>query len=941
MSRRRRIGLIAYDYPPFVGGMATYALALSDYLAVRGYEVHVFANTKATADRNVHPVLTTDLARDLPILARERMDLWHSVNFGYAPLAVLRRPFVLTVHGTDFLTPWVQFKMERLPFLWRGAGLVASRPVRRALHAGVLRCVNQVLTCSRFSARLFRREYPSVGHIQVVPNGVDVPAADSTAGTRSVRHPRRLLTVCNLGTANLRKNVDGCIRAVAQVGEQLDLEYCVVGEGPLRPKLEALTCELGVADRVRFMGRVSDEALRELYASSSLFVLVPRPMPGDVEGFGIVYLEAAAAGTPSLAGRWGGAPEAVAENESGFLSRDASPEAIAEALRDFFTGAVQFDERAVKAHAERHRWDRVLAPVGEVYARLLGESSPIEQRAPGAVHAERRCRLNRSAENRKQRAAGFSPRGRSNGENGALPAVSTCSSPRRARTAERWSQWVQRDASVSLPARNARVLLLSYSFPPTGGSAVQRPAKLAKYLHELGWSVEVMTAAHERFPWSDALLLDDVPAACRVHRVAGWEPACVAGRVGRTAERLLRGIGRSDRSETDARWLEDRVYWRLVRGATLAGLGAGEALWVSTAAEAALRRHRREPFDAVISTGPPHFVHRVALRMVSAAGLPWIADLRDPLVSDFDRTPAAQREQQHMRRLERIILKRATAVVTTCPSFAADLRARYPWRFDAIRAITNGFDRADLRTHLNLDSPSHPREPVCTFVAAGALYGRRELDRLVDPLRTVLDRHLEWHGRVRLVIAGTLDAQQRRRWQRESPEWLHLAGYLDHGAALRLLQKAACSVVVVPDCRHGRLSVPGKTFELLALPVHVLALAPEHGDTARIVLSAGASTVAPLEDVSRVAVAMEQIIGDWFAGRLTCRREWSEMDRYDRRTVAAKFAECIAKACGWKHEVRRERCAKVKSVKGRGVNVRKCEGEKEGLAVNTLVLATQ
>jgi glycosyltransferase involved in cell wall biosynthesis len=122
---------------------------------------------------------------------------------------------------------------------------------------------------------------------------------------------------------------------------------------------------------VLFLGRVDNETLRREYASASLFVLVPKPQPGDVEGFGIVYLEAAGQGTPSLASRCGGAVDAVADGVSGFFANDSTPAGIADALRRFFTAQIALDEQAVCDHARRFAWPAVLRQVEHVYSRCL------------------------------------------------------------------------------------------------------------------------------------------------------------------------------------------------------------------------------------------------------------------------------------------------------------------------------------------------------------------------------------------------------------------------------------------------------------------------------------------------------------------------------------------------------------------------------------------
>ena len=128
---------------------------------------------------------------------------------------------------------------------------------------------------------------------------------------------------------------------------------------------------------MRFLGRVDGERLRRELAASGLMVLTASALRHSHEGFGIVYLEANACGTPVLAARTGGAVEAVAEGESGFFVGELTPEGVAEALGRFLRGAVRFDEAACRAHAGRFRWARV----AEAVEGCLGDGTPAARAA--------------------------------------------------------------------------------------------------------------------------------------------------------------------------------------------------------------------------------------------------------------------------------------------------------------------------------------------------------------------------------------------------------------------------------------------------------------------------------------------------------------------------------------------------------------------------------
>lgn len=126
-----------------------------------------------------------------------------------------------------------------------------------------------------------------------------------------------LLTVCGL---RVRKGVDLALRAFAAVArEHPRLRYVVVGDGSERATLLALAGELGVGDRTHFVGAIDEEAKLALFERCELFLMPNRRLPGDMEGFGIVFLEANVFGKPVIGGANGGVPDAVEHGRTGLL----------------------------------------------------------------------------------------------------------------------------------------------------------------------------------------------------------------------------------------------------------------------------------------------------------------------------------------------------------------------------------------------------------------------------------------------------------------------------------------------------------------------------------------------------------------------------------------------------------------------------------------------
>jgi len=189
------------------------------------------------------------------------------------------------------------------------------------------RFVDRIGSVSEFTAGRMQKAFAMPRErFAILPNAIDVPESSDGQVTAARRCANRIITVARLD--EWEKGVGQVIRAMPLVRARIaGAEYVVVGSGMIRAELEKLAGECGVTPSVRFAGRVSDEELSRLYASSAVFA-----MPSSKEGFGIVYLEAWRYGLPVVAGNRDASPEVVDDAVNGLIVDPTSPEAIAQAL---------------------------------------------------------------------------------------------------------------------------------------------------------------------------------------------------------------------------------------------------------------------------------------------------------------------------------------------------------------------------------------------------------------------------------------------------------------------------------------------------------------------------------------------------------------------------------------------------------------------------------
>ena len=394
-----------------------------------------------------------------------------------------------------------------------------------------------------------------------------------------------------------------------------------------------------------------------------------------------------------------------------------------------------------------------------------------------------------------------------------------------------------------------RVLVISYYWPPSGGSGVQRWVKFAKYLPSEGWQPVIYTPSNPEYTAVDHSLEADIPAQAEIIRRPILEPYGIyRALMGKGASVDIKSLtaGAREGEVTEISSGKKSFKQRLslwIRGNLF--VPDPRVTWLRPSVRFLCKYLKEHPVDVIVTTGPPQSMHLIGEKVHAKTGIPWIADFRDPWTQMYylKHLPLTRCSWNKLYRQESRVLGSCTAILTVTPLMKAEFEKASG---RPVELITNGFDTDDYK------APAAVPGEFC-LVHTGLFSADGNPLVLWKVLSELSASMPELREKLRICLAGRTDVGIKEAIAAAGLEACTTdMGYLSHADAVALQRSAALLLLPLRQDPQYKPILPGKLFEYLASGVQILGIGQTDGAMAQVLSESGAGVTADWDDAATV-----------------------------------------------------------------------------------------
>jgi glycosyltransferase involved in cell wall biosynthesis len=435
-----------------------------------------------------------------------------------------------------------------------------------------------------------------------------------------------------------------------------------------------------------------------------------------------------------------------------------------------------------------------------------------------------------------------------------------------------------------LSQENKKILIITYYWPPSGGSGVQRWLKFVKYLPQFGWEPFVFTPENPAFAIRDESLLNDVPAEAEVIRFPIWEPYEAFFKISRIFGGSTSAKPTSLVPSRKVSLFQSVSTW--IRGNLF--IPDPRKFWVNPSVNFLTAFLKDNDIGTIITTGPPHSLHLIGLQLKSKnPELRWFADFRDPW-SDWgllDSLKVGNLARRYHKKLESRVLSAADEIITITPFYVK--------RFEtlsnrSVNLLTNGFDETDF------EGLQYRKSPEFLIRHVGIVNEKCDPRPIMEAVAQLCREEPEFARNVKVEFIGEVH-----------PSFLafvsaletvrgitSFTGNIPHRELMSLYGSSSLLLMVLTGYKDAEGFLPGKLFEYLATGLPVLAIGPVNGDAATVLKETGAGEMVDGDDI---VMMKKKILGQFEEWKLhpepVIRK--AGVQKYSRKEITRRLTDLL------------------------------------------------
>jgi len=398
-----------------------------------------------------------------------------------------------------------------------------------------------------------------------------------------------------------------------------------------------------------------------------------------------------------------------------------------------------------------------------------------------------------------------------------------------------------------------KVLIISYYWPPSGGSGVQRWLKFVKYFREFGIEPIVLTIdpAFATFPNHDYSLLEEIPEGIEIHTTQASSPFELYKKV---RKKDAPQAGFSGEKKTG---LVDKAM-RFIRGNFF--IPDARIGWNKFALEKAKELIQLHNIDSIVTTSPPHSTQLIGLELKRIFNLHWLADLRDPWTEiyynqELFRTSFAKKKDY---KLEQLCLKNADKIVVVSENIKRHFGDNRTEILAKIHVIPNGFDETDFTNNLgqkNVTPKSNSGNNLGynssnkTISYIGNLGEQYPVEGFLEAFLEIVKKDSDW---ILHFVGNCHNGVKTLVEKLNLSKSVVFVPYVNHSEAIDFMIKARILLLIIPEIENNKGILTGKLFEYLATGNPILNIGPKDGDASTILKENAVSVTLDPEETKEI-----------------------------------------------------------------------------------------